>query len=324
MIHLVTPEVQGGVYDFARILQAEIGPDIAHLVPLPKGNTTTWKIRAGDSVVLQMSGYGFSKRGAPLWLLREIEMRRKEINKFGVFFHELYAFGPPWKKTFWVSPAQRYVVRRLAEMSDFWMANREDSAQWLRQYAGHKPHAVLPVFSTVGVPKSLPIARKHRLVVFGSTGLRTVTYRAAGREFFQWTKQQSIEIHDVGSSITDPQMKNALTANDVIQHGRLEADNISDLMRDARFGAIAYPVAYIAKSSVFAAYCAHGLCPVVLSEGYAPSDGLLAGQHYLPGVPTEIVDADKAQQLGEGAWEWYQSHTIACHGNALRYFLDLR
>jgi hypothetical protein len=218
------------------------------------------------------------------------------------------------------------VVRRLAEMSDFWMTNRESAAQWLRQYAGDKPHAVLPVFSTVGEPQSLPAARKNRLVVFGSTGLRTATYRAAGRELFQWAGQQSLEIHDIGLPVTDTQVMDALTANGVIQQGRLEAGNISDLMRDALFGIIAYPVNYIAKSSVFAAYCAHGLCPVILSNGgYALSDGLVARQDYLPGVPVGLVDADnKVQWIGENSWGWYQSHTIACHGNALRHFLDLR
>jgi hypothetical protein len=116
----------------------------------------------------------------------------------------------------------------------------------------------------------------------------------------------------------------ALTANSVIQHGRLDAGNISDLMRDALFGIVAYPVAYIAKSSVFAAYCAHGLCPVILSNvGYAPSDGLLVGQHYLPGVPAGIVDADKAQRIGEDAWGWYQSHAVASHGAVLRKLLAL-
>ena len=114
-----------------------------------------------------------------------------------------------------------------------------------------------------------------------------------------------------------------LTANDEIQHGRLETGEISDVMRGARFGVIAYPVNYIAKSGVFAAYCAHGLCPVILSKGYAPSDGLLAGQHYLPGFPTGIVDADKAQQLGEGAWRWYQTHGVGCHYAVLRKLLAL-
>ena len=323
MIHLVMPDVQGGVHDFARILQADMGPDIVHLVPLSVGNAGEWQTRADDSVVLQMSGYGFSRWGAPLWLLREMEKRRHEIKTFGVFFHELYAFGPPWKSAFWVSPVQRYVVRRLAEISDFWMTNREGSAQWLRQYAAHKPHAVLPVFSTVGEPQSLSADRKRRLVVFGSAGLRTVTYRAAGKELFQWAKRQPVEIHDIGSTVMDMQVMGMLKANGVIQHGRLDARDISDLMRESLFGLVAYPVNFVAKSSVFAAYCAHGLCPVILSKGYAPFDALVAGQHYLPGMPTGIVDADKAQRIGTNACGWYQSHGIACHIAKLRQLLGV-
>ena len=317
MIHLIIPDIQGGVQDFASILQVEMGPDMVDLVPLSVSNVTSWKIQPGDSVFLQMSGYGFSKRGTALWLLREMEKRRHEIKSFGVFFHELYAFGPPWKSAFWVSPIQRHVVRRLTELSDFWMTNREGSAQWLRRYAGHKPHAVLPVFSTVGEPQSLSAARKRRLVVFGSAGLRTVTYRAAGSELFQWAKRQSIEIHDIGSTVMDVQVKDTIKANGVTQHGRLEAHDISDLMRGSLFGLVAYPVNYVAKSSVFATYCAHGLCPVLLSKGFAPSDGLVAGQHYLPGVPTVIVDADKVQWIGEHAWKWYQPHGVWQHVSAL-------
>ena len=324
MIHLIVSGRPGGVYDFARILQTEMGADIVNLVLFPVGTTRHSKIQAGDSLILMMTGYEYSKRGTALWLLREMERQRHKIKKFGVFFHELYAFGPPWQSAFWLSPVQRYVVRRMAEISDFWMTNREESAQWLCRYAGHKPHAVLPVFSTVGEPQSLPATRKNRLMVFGGAGLRTKTYRTAGRELFQWAKRQSLEIHDVGSPVTDTQVMDTLTANGVIQHGRLEASQISDLMRDALFGVTAYPVNYMAKSSVFATYCAHGLCPMILSNGkYAPADGLLAGQHYLPGVPTGLVDIDKTHRIGEDAWGWYQSHAVASHCNALRYFLDL-
>ena len=326
MIHFVISGRPGGVYDFARIVQAEMGADIVNLVPLSIGTITIGhiKIQAGDSVVLMMTGYEYSKRGTALWLLRAMEGQRHKIKKFGVFFHELYAFGPPWKSAFWLSPVQRHVVRRMAEMSDFWMTNREESAQWLCQHTKHKPHAVLPVFSTVGEPLLLPTVRKNRLVVFGSAGLRTKIYRTAGSELFQWAKLQSLEIHDVGSPVTDTEVIDAQTANNVIQHGRLEADNISNLMRIALFGIITYPISYIAKSSVFAAYCAHGLCSVILSEKYAPSDDLLAGQHYLPGVPTGLVDIDKTQRIGEDAWRWYQSHGIACHVATLREFLGIQ
>jgi hypothetical protein len=78
---------------------------------------------------------------------------------------------------------------------------------------------------------------------------------------------------------------------------------------------------YVARSGVFAVYCAHGFCPVVLSRGDAPSGGLQAGQYYLPSVPT--CDADKAQQVGEGAWGLHQLHGVASHVANLRQFLDV-
>ena len=225
--------------------------------------------------------------------------RREHIKTLGIFFHELYAFGPPWSSSFWLSPMQRHIARRLAEVSDFWMTSREGSAQWLRQYAGDKPHAVLPVFSTIGEPDSIAQARSPRIVVFGSAGLRRATYQAAGDKLFAWAKQASLEIHDIGAPITDAQLAVTLRANGVIQHGRLGDEAIRRLMQDALFGLLAYPVEYVAKSSVFAAYCAHGICPLLISNNYAQADGLEAGRHYLPGVP-DAGEFSQAASIGQG------------------------
>jgi hypothetical protein len=317
VIHLVVPPQQtGGVFDFACKLKEAIGQDAVRLVHLSKENAADWKVGPGESVVLQLSGYGFDKRGAPLWLLRAIEKRRMHIRTLGVFFHELYAFGPPWSSSFWLSPVQRHIARRLAELSDFWMTSREGSAQWLRRFAGDKHHAVLPVFSTIGVPDSLAQARLPKVVVFGSAGLRQATYQAAGDKLFAWTRQASLEIHDIGAPITDTRMAETLRANGVIQHGRLNDREIRRLMQDARFGLLAYPVEYVAKSSVFAAYCAHGMCPLLISSNYAQADGLVAGSHYLPGVP-DAGDLSQAASIGQAAWRWYQPHDLNIHASTL-------
>ena len=125
MINFVVPSLKkGGVYDFACRLQEVFGEPNGRLVHLFRGNLADWIIEPDDSVVLQLSGYGFDKRGAPLWLLKEIEGRRRHIKSFGVFFHELYAFGPPWSSSFWLSPVQRHIACRLAVLSDFWMTSR--------------------------------------------------------------------------------------------------------------------------------------------------------------------------------------------------------
>lgn len=312
LIQLVPRLRNGGVCDFAYKLQASIGQDAVRLVHLSKENAADWKIDPEDSVVLQMSGYGFDERGAPLWLLHEIEKRRKHIKTLGVFFHELYAFGPPWTSSFWLSPVQRHIARRLAEMSDFWMTSREGSAQWLRRYVQDKPQAVLPVFSTIGEPDSFAQVRLSRIVVFGSAGLRHATYQAAGDKLFAWAKQASLEIHDIGAPVTDGQVAVTLHANGVIQHGRLDDREIGRLMQDALFGLLAYPVDYVAKSSVFAAYCAHGMCPILISRSYVQEDGLIARVHYLPGVPNAVA-AERAEIIGRTAWVWYQPHNLSHH-----------
>lgn len=318
MVQFLAPPLKsGGVYDFSCKLQASIGQEAVPLVHLSKENAADWNVSSEDSVVLQFSGYGFDKRGAPLWLLREIEKRRKHIKTLGVFFHELYAFGPPWSSSFWLSPVQRHIARRLAEMSDFWMTSREGSAEWLRRFAGGKPHAVLPVFSTIGEPDSLSKIRTPKIIVFGSEGLRQATYRAAGDRLFAWAERDSLEIHDIGTPLTDTGLTATLPAKNVIQHGRLNDLEVGGLMRDALFGLLAYPVNVIAKSSVFAAYSAHGLCTLLISDDYMDTDGLVPGVHYLQGFNT-IKDVKRASaEIGQNAWSWYQSHSQSVHARTL-------
>jgi hypothetical protein len=272
--------------------------------------------------LLHYSGYGYAKRGAPLWLSNKVKIDRPNIKLFGVFFHELYAFGPPWGSAFWLSPVQRHIARRLAEMSDFWITNRESSALWLRQFAGDKPHAVLPVFSNVGEIAEYTSARAKKIVVFGSAALRLSTYRAAGEALFSWASEQGLELHDIGPAITDPAISASLKRAGVIEHGRLELREVSNQLADAAFGIVAYPVDYVAKSGVFAAYCAHGVCPILISKNYVPSDGLMAGIHYLAGLPLGAIQHSIVKNIGSTAWNWYQPHRIMAHVNTLKQLLN--
>jgi hypothetical protein len=323
VIHLVVPsEKYGGVYDYTCKLQDDIGQQLSRLVLLSEESVTEWRVDPDHVVVLQFSGYGFAKRGVPLWLLRALEARRKDIKSLGIYFHELYALGPPWSSSFWLSPMQRHIARRLVELSDFWMTNREGSAKWLRRFAGNKPHAVLPVFSNVGESDAPTQPRLPRIVVFGSPGLRQRSYEAAGEKFFAWAKKKSFEIHDIGTPIEEMRIAKALLANGVVQHGRLEKDEIAKLLGNAQFGLIAYPVGYVSKSGVFAAYCAHGLCPLLISKNYVQVDGLAAGTHYMPNVPKyekNWVDSN----IGQQAWEWYQPHRIERHTELIKQFLNM-
>ena len=102
-------------------------------------------------------------------------------------------------------------------------------------------------------------------------------------------------------------------------HGQLPAVEVSALMSNALFGLVAYPANYVAKSSVFAAYCVHGLCPILLSRTYETVDGLAAGNHYLT-WPPEKFSLQTCSIVKDAAQHWYAPHSIEAHVAAIRRF----
>jgi hypothetical protein len=296
-------------------MRDEMCADEIQLIQLSPDNVKNWSIGEADTVILQMSGYGFAMRGAPLWLLREISMRRKQIKVFGVYFHELYALGSPSSSSFWLSPVQRYISRKLVETCDFWLTNRDGSDLWLRKYGREKPHTVLPVISNIGEAKAYTETRLSNIVVFGSPGLRAATYKAVGDRLFNWARHERIQIHDIGEAIKEACLLQSLRANGVIQHGFLDSAEIHLLVKDAFCGLLSYPAEYLAKSSVFAAYCAHGICPVLFSREYPVADRLVAGTHYLTEIP--IANDQAAKIIGRAAFSWYQAHNLQKHRECL-------
>src|ERR1051325_4758398 len=75
---------------------------------------------AAAPVILHYVGYGYEKRGCPLWLIRGLESwkRNHRVRRLLVIFHELYASGSPWQSSFWNSPVQRWITARLARLAD--------------------------------------------------------------------------------------------------------------------------------------------------------------------------------------------------------------
>jgi len=165
----VTPELPptvGGVADYTAILSqrlVEVSSSSVESVLMHAGKTPTEAIEVnfpvvdlsgaqsavtladtvrdlaneadGDAVVLlEYVGYGYAKRGAPLWLVRGLS---RVCGNNGVplvtMVHEVRASNwKPWTSTFWLSPIQGYVVAQLARMSRAVVTNRIPSAEWLR------------------------------------------------------------------------------------------------------------------------------------------------------------------------------------------------
>ena len=201
------PPAVGGIGDYASLLAEELRrrdvvttfvipyrdhqtrfegrrnlPGAALVLPQPNALAHRLGILRPDAVLLHYSGYGFAQRGAPVWLLRGLRRwkARSPGRRLVVMFHELWAYGPPWRSSFWTYPVQRALVTALLRLADNYLTSTDLYARRLRRLEPHRsPLAILPVPSNIGEPNELPPfeAREPVAVVFGRAGVRARVYR---------------------------------------------------------------------------------------------------------------------------------------------------
>ncbi|MEJ8858410.1 hypothetical protein WKW79_27835 [Variovorax robiniae] len=304
-ISMVIPDEPGGVMDYAHAMAERMGN--ARVLGYRKDLNVD-----GDAVLLHVSGYGYSRYGAPFHLLNWVKRNKPRMKRFGVFMHEAYAV--PTRITssvFWVWRAQRYIASQLAKRSEFWISNTHYIHDWLEKEAGHLPHLWMPIYSTVGELAELPTVREKKLIVFGTAPVRVNTWRAGGEELFRWAAASGLEIHDIGSPVKDAEVAAMLKAHGVVEHGRLSVEQIQALMGSATYGVVAYSPHDVAKSGIFNSYCAHGAVPVLLSPNNGAYDGLAPGVQYLKGIPSTDPAPAEVARMSRAAFDWYQGHSIA-------------
>jgi hypothetical protein len=267
-------------------------------------------------VLLEYSGYGYAKRGAPLWLMQGL---RRVCGTDGIplvaMFHEISASGEkPWTSTFWLSPVQSWVARRIAQCSAGLMTTHPTGAETLGQFAGEgTPVEVCPVFSNVGEPEVRPAFddRSPQAVIFGGGGTKTALYGthrdATQAALGRWGIDVVV---DVGPpTAAEPEALD--TRTDV--RGLQPASAISDLLLKARIGLLHYPAAYATKSGILAAYMAHGAVPVLVAP--EPLGGRLeAGTHFAANASlSDNVDSSIGSRIGRAATDWYDRHAHSRH-----------
>lgn len=278
-----------------------------------------------SAVLLHYSGYGYHPRGRPTWLADGVERLRRtcfeEIGPMVTVFHEVYADGAPWTRAFWDSRRQRAVARRLLEVSEAAVTSLELYARMLRPWADNRPVEVLPIPSTVGEPdRVLPLAeRAPRMVVFGGEGNRRRVYRNHGASLEAARRALGVEeIVDVG-----PGSAAADAGPPVRTLGLLPGAELREVLLGARAGCLAYPPAFFPKSTVFAAYAAHGLLPIALGDDHHPLlGGLTPGVHFLRAA-SGPVDRARQQVIASAAHDWYHGHDLDRHARLYLRLLGL-
>lgn len=270
-------------------------------------------------VLLHYVGYGYAKRGCPVWLVEGLELWKRNTpnSNLVTMFHEVYASGNlPWTSSFWLSGQQRNLATRLAKLSDRCLTSNQNYADILYELSQEKHNQIptIPVFSNVGEPKQIPplAERSRRLVLFGSPSIRKRAYRQSLKEISQACRLFGIqEILDIGAP-TDLELS-SIQGIPIVETGKLSAAEISDILLNSFAGFFNYHLEYLAKSGIFAAYCAHGMLTISPRVYASTQDGIEPGKHYwvLSDRLTEMTDFVEAQAIASHAYTWYQSHNLS-------------
>lgn len=326
-----------GVGDYARLLSAEMershglrskfivgdpsweGDSRALGVPVVKISKQTAKALHvelnNDSTphraLLHFVGYGYQKRGCPLWLVAALRNWRRESSnrRLIVMFHELFAFGPPWRSSFWLSPLQRRIVCQLVRLADQCWTNRRAYALQLWR-SGRRPVEAWPVFSTIGEPITVsPLAnRQPEMVIFGG-----------GKSLEDLVSPRRHEVERICAilglkriiSIGQRQSESRVGSVEFVEAGILPEGEVTNLLLNAKVGYLNYFAGSLGKSSVFAAFCAHGLLSLFPFDNPSHEDGLRRYKHYVTfddiGNSSATLDL---QSISDDARNWYAGHNL--------------
>ena len=269
------------------------------------------------TILLHYVGHGYAKRGCPFWLVNALEQRKRtHPTRLVTMFHELYAVGVPWKYDFWLSLAQQNLAARVTRLSDRCLTSTQRYAKTLDRLSNGKHHQVptLPIFSNVGEPSQVkPIAERYsRLVIFGQHHTKVRVYRECLSSLEVICRTLNLtEIWDLGpaTGITPA----AIQTVPVMEMGSRSPTEISKILATSAAGFLHYDPSRLAKSGVFAAYCAHGLLPINYQPQSRPIDGLEPGHHYwVPTNDSSMFNAtSRTQAIADNAFAWYQTHNLA-------------
>jgi hypothetical protein len=276
------------------------------------------------AILVHLSGYGYSADGAPA-LLAEALRSVKADGRFriAVFFHELSASGMPWTSAFWHARRQERVLRRIAATCELAVTNLRVHADWLEQSArpSASPVAYLPVFSLVGeAQQPVPLAQRDPvMVVFGLGGTRQRAFKELSALRSMVQRLGVRQILDIGPEFEAP---GEVAGIPVRRMGVLAAEDVAGHFEQATFGFLSYTPHCLAKSGVFAGYCAHGLVPVNAQHFQGEIDGLKNGVHVLSPQTVKMVEPAGLEACSIAAWHWYSGHRLHDHASLYDHWLE--
>ncbi|MFB2833816.1 hypothetical protein [Floridanema evergladense] len=279
------------------------------------------------TILLHYVSYAYAKRGCPFWLIDGLQKWRnaQSDRTLVTMFHELYTSSPILSSSFWLSPIQNHLASRLSRLSDRCITSKQIYANLLYKLSLGQQSQVptLPVFSNIGEPEQVPplAKRSRKLVVFGGSSTRQRVYQRSLTALGNTCQELGIEeIIDIGPPIGLEISE--IKGVPVVAMGKTAAVEVSAILSSAIVGFFDYPLDYLAKSTIFAAYCAHRMIPIGTFYTAESMDGLEAGKHYwLADCPSDKLSLELGQAIADNAYTWYQNHNLSQQAKTFAAYL---
>lgn len=267
-----------------------------------------------DGILLHYSNYPYlqSHFKAPFWFPNALKVAKTERNlPVVVLFHELPTLK--WKNIRVLNPIQTPVSKELSRLANAVVTDTQNFKRQLQKWT-KSAIACIPDFSTIGEPQQNQIQplekRQPRLVIFGGSD-RARAYQNLGRLFKTCQALGIQEICDIGTKQNiAPSRLGKITFTEL---GFQPATKVQEILLDSQAGFLDYTKfpGDLGKSSVFAAFCAHGVMPICTAHNPSEADGIFANQQYaIAGEHLSNWSPQQRQSIADRAREWYAQHNL--------------
>lgn len=268
-----------------------------------------------DGVLLHYSNYPYleGRFDAPFWLVDALKIIKQQRNcPLIVMYHELPTLK--WNRFRMLNPIQSLVSKRLAKIASAVFTDSQHFKSHLKKWTT-SPITCIPDFSTIGEPKPDQIRslkdRQRRLVIFGGSD-RVRAYANLDRLLATCRALDIQEICDIGTAQNlSPKQFGDITFKEL---GFQSAQSVQRILLDSVAGLMDYSrfPGDLGKSSVFAAFCAHGLLPICTAYNPSEPDGVFAGEQYaIAGGDLATLSSQQRQHIADQAIAWYSQHNLS-------------
>lgn len=274
-------------------------------------------------VILHYVNYGYQPRGVPFELRAFVKQLRTALRgRWVTVFHELYASGPPWSSAFWLRPFQVRIARDMIDAATSCVVSNTPIEIAIHSYDASKPVHLLPVMSNFGEPEPdhFHTVSPKRWAICGGTALIARSLELFEKLHSRIPPAFAPEHLDVVGGRTDLSITTALdrlkNKMSVHHYPEVGVHLASELLREAAFGFIDYFGAgkmwpgMVLKSTAFAAFCAHGVVPIVAhqEEPIALDGDALPGPYFLTADAVGLPSREELPAARRRCFDWYRAH----------------